>query len=121
MTPPLPPGSTAPSHSRFANACVLAATVSGSSLAIIDATAVNVALPAIQKGFDADITALQWVVESYALLLGALILVGGVLGDHLGRKRLVAIGVLILLGRGHIRWRPGMRAGVGAKREEEEV
>jgi len=73
----------------------LAATVSGSSLAIIDATAVNVALPAIQQGFDADITALQWVVESYALLLGAPILVGGVLGDHLGRKRLFAIGVLI--------------------------
>ena len=95
MTAPLPPENTAPSHSRFADACVLAATVSGSSLAIIDATAINVALPAIQLGFDADITALQWVVESYALLLGALILVGGVLGDHLGRKRLFAIGVLI--------------------------
>ena len=77
MTASLPPGGTAPSHSRFADACVLAATVSGSSLAIIDATAVNVALPAIQQSFDADITALQWVVESYALLLGALILVGG--------------------------------------------
>ena len=80
---------------RFADICVLAATVTGSSLAIIDATAVNVALPAIQKGFDADITALQWVVESYALFLGALILIGGVLGDHLGRKRLFAIGVVI--------------------------
>ena len=85
----------APTHSRFADVCVLAATVSGSSLAIIDATAVNVALPAIQQDFDADIAALQWVVESYALLLGALILVGGVLGDHLGRKRLFAIGVII--------------------------
>ena len=85
----------APTHSRFADVCVLAATVSGSSLAIIDATAVNVALPAIQQDFDADIAALQWVVESYALLLGALILVGGVLGDHLGRRRLFAIGVII--------------------------
>ena len=83
MTAPLLPGGTAPFHSRFADACVLAATVSGSSLAIIDATAVNVALPAIQQGFNADITALQWDVESYALPLGALILVGGVLGDHL--------------------------------------
>jgi len=92
---PLPPEGGAPSHSRFADICVLAATVSGSSLAIIDATAVNVALPAIQLGFGADIAALQWVVESYALLLGALILVGGVLGDHLGRKRLFAIGVVI--------------------------
>ena len=82
-------------HSRFTNICVLAVTVAGSSLAIIDATAVNVALPAIQQSFDADITALQWVVESYALLLGALILLGGVLGDHLGRKRLFAIGVII--------------------------
>ena len=95
MSAPLPPEATAPTHSRFADVCVLAATVSGSSLAIIDATAVNVALPAIQQGFDADIAALQWVVESYALLLGALILVGGVLGDHLERKRLFAIGVII--------------------------
>ena len=69
--------------------------MSGSSIAIIDATAVNVALPAIQRGFDADIAALQWVVESYALFLAALILVGGVLGDHLGRKRLFAIGTVI--------------------------
>ncbi len=69
--------------------------MSGSSIAIIDATAVNVALPAIQRGFDADIAALQWVVESYALFLSALILVGGVLGDHLGRKRLFAIGTVI--------------------------
>ncbi|MDP6474473.1 MAG: MFS transporter [Alphaproteobacteria bacterium] len=89
-----PPERCAPPHSRFADACVLAATVSGSSIAIIDATAVNVALPAIQRGFDADIAALQWVVESYALFLAALILVGGVLGDHLGRKRLFAIGVI---------------------------
>jgi EmrB/QacA subfamily drug resistance transporter len=89
------PSREAPLHSRFADICVLAATVCGSSLAIIDATAVNVALPAIQRGFDADIAALQWVVESYALFLGALILVGGVLGDHLGRKRLFAIGTVI--------------------------
>ena len=88
--PPLPAAG-----GRFTDICVLAATVTGSSLAIIDATAVNVALPAIQRSFDADITALQWVVESYALFLGALILVGGVLGDHLGRKRLFAIGVII--------------------------
>lgn len=84
-----------PPSRRFADICVLAATVTGSSLAIIDATAVNVALPAIQQGFDADIAALQWVVESYSLFLGALILLGGVLGDHLGRKRLFAIGVII--------------------------
>ena len=88
-------GPSTPPRNRFANICVLAATVSGSSLAIIDSTAINVALPAIQDGFDADITALQWVIESYSLFLGALILVGGVLGDHFGRKRMLAIGVII--------------------------
>ncbi len=88
-------GPSTPPRNRFANICVLAATVSGSSLAIIDSTAINVALPAIQDGFDADITALQWVIESYSLFLGALILVGGVLGDHFGRKRMFAIGVII--------------------------
>ena len=95
MTAPDPTGDTAPLHSRFADRCVLAATVCGSSLAIIDATAINVALPAIQAGFNADIAALQWVIESYSLFLGALILVGGVMGDHLGRKRMFAIGVII--------------------------
>ena len=95
MTAPDPTGDSAPLHSRFADRCVLAATVCGSSLAIIDATAINVALPAIQAGFNADIAALQWVIESYSLFLGALILVGGVMGDHLGRKRMFAIGVII--------------------------
>jgi EmrB/QacA subfamily drug resistance transporter len=100
--PEPPPGAASPhisthgsTHGRFADICVLVATVCGSSLAIIDATAVNVALPAIQAGFDADIAALQWVVESYSLFLGALILVGGVLGDHYGRKRMFAIGVVL--------------------------
>src|SRR3981081_349208 len=72
---------------------VLAATVLGSSMAFIDGTVVNVALPAIQANFHATVTDLQWVVESYGLFLGALILVGGALGDLFGRRRVLWVGV----------------------------
>src|SRR3981081_3637472 len=72
---------------------VLAATVLGSSMAFIDGTVVNVALPAIQANFHATVTDLQWVVESYGLFLGALILVGGSLGDLFGRRRVFLVGV----------------------------
>ncbi len=58
---------------------VLAATIIGSSMAFIDATVVNVALPVLQKELAASVTELQWIVESYALFLAALILVGGTL------------------------------------------
>jgi EmrB/QacA subfamily drug resistance transporter len=74
---------------------VLAATILGSSLAFIDGTVVNVALPAIQKDLNATASELQWVVESYALFLAALVLVGGSLGDHYGRRRIFGIGVII--------------------------
>ena len=72
---------------------VLVATVLGSSLAFIDSTVVNVALPAIQSNFRATVTDLQWVVESYGLFLSALILVGGSLGDLFGRRRVFVVGV----------------------------
>jgi hypothetical protein len=65
---------------------VLAATVIGSSMAFIDGTVVNVALPALQTSFHAAVVNVQWVVESYGLFLGALILVGGSLGDLFGRR-----------------------------------
>src|SRR3981081_1512783 len=74
---------------------VLAATVLGSSMAFIDGTVVNVALPAIQANFHASVVDLQWVVESYGLFLGALILVGGSLGDLFGHRLIFAIGVAI--------------------------
>jgi MFS family permease len=74
---------------------VLAATILGSSMAFIDGTVVNVALPALQADLGATAVDAQWVVESYALFLGALILVGGSLGDHLGRRRIFALGVVI--------------------------
>src|SRR2546422_5253082 len=72
----------------------LVATILGSSLTFIDATVVNVALPALQADLHATITDVQWVIEAYALFLGALILVGGSMGDQFGRKRLFLLGVM---------------------------
>src|ERR1700688_3294873 len=72
---------------------ILAATILGSSLAFIDGTVVNVALPAIQANFHTTVVDVQWVVESYGLFLGALILVGGSLGDLFGRRRMFLAGV----------------------------
>jgi MFS family permease len=65
---------------------ILAATILGSSMAFIDSTVVNVALPVLQTSFHATVVDVQWVVESYGLFLGALILVGGSLGDLFGRR-----------------------------------
>src|SRR5262249_26274006 len=76
-------------------AWVLAATILGSSMAFIDSTVVNVALPALQSSLHAAITDVQWVVESYALFLAALILTGGSLGDLYGRPKIFGFGVVI--------------------------
>src|SRR5271169_4458377 len=77
---------------KEARAWVLAATILGSSMAFIDGTVVNVALPALQSSFHATVVDVQWVVESYGLSLSALILVGGALGDSLGRRLMFLIG-----------------------------
>jgi EmrB/QacA subfamily drug resistance transporter len=74
---------------------VLTATIVGSSLTFIDGTVVNVALPVLQTKLRATITDVQWIVEAYALLLGALILVGGSMGDQYGRKRVFLSGVVL--------------------------
>jgi EmrB/QacA subfamily drug resistance transporter len=74
---------------------ILAATILGSSMAFIDGTVVNVALPALQSSLNASVVDVQWVVEAYALFLAALLLAGGSLGDHFGRKRIYAIGVVL--------------------------
>lgn len=74
---------------------VLAATIIASAMAFIDGSVVSIAIPAIQSSFGADIQALQWVVNSYLLFLGALILVGGGLGDRIGRRRIFQIGIVI--------------------------
>src|SRR4026208_1271254 len=76
------------------NRWTLTATVLASSMTFIDATVVNVALPALQADLQATITDVQWVIEAYALFLGALILVGGSMGDQFGRKRVFLMGVI---------------------------
>jgi EmrB/QacA subfamily drug resistance transporter len=73
---------------------VLAATILGSSMAFIDSTVVNVALPALQSNLRATVVDVQWVIETYGLFLSALILVGGALGDDLGRRKMFLLGVL---------------------------
>ena len=73
---------------------VLVATALGSSMAFIDTTIVNIALPGLQVALDASAAEVQWVVESYVLVLGALILVGGALGDRYGQMRIFRYGVI---------------------------
>ncbi|GAB3970603.1 MFS transporter [Actinoallomurus acanthiterrae] len=72
---------------------VLAGTVLGSSLAMLDATIVNVALPRIGKEFGASLAGLQWTINAYTLTLAGLILLGGSLGDRFGRRKVFTIGV----------------------------
>lgn len=74
---------------------LLVATIVASGLAFIDFSAINVALPAIQKEFDLKGKQLLWIVNSYTLLLSALILLGGTLGDYFGRKKVFIIGILV--------------------------
>lgn len=74
---------------------VLATSILGSSMAFIDGTVVNVALAAIQTDLQTTVSGVQWVVESYALFLAALLLVGGVAGDVYGRRRVFVTGVVI--------------------------
>ena len=74
---------------------ILVATILGSSMAFIDGSVVNIALPVLQRDLNATSADVQWVVEVYSLFLSTLILVGGALGDHVGRRRIYALGVLI--------------------------
>ncbi|WP_369234384.1 MFS transporter [Streptomyces sp. R21] len=73
---------------------ILLTTVLGSSMAMLDSTVVNVALPRIGRDLDADLTALQWTVNAYMVTLAGLILLGGALGDHFGRRKIFVIGVV---------------------------
>ncbi len=74
---------------------IIAATVLGSALVFIDGTIVSIALPIIQTGFGASTFDAQWVIEAYTLVLGALMLLSGALGDRYGRKRLFISGVVV--------------------------
>lgn len=87
MSPPAAAGPARP-------ALLLAATILGSAIVFIDSTVVNVALPALARDLDASLAEQQWVVEAYLLTLGSLVLVGGSLGDLLGRRRVFVWGVI---------------------------
>ena len=86
----------APSLGReYSGRWVLTATILASSMAFIDGTVVNVALPALQKELNASVVDVQWVIEAYSLFLAALLLVGGSLGDQYGRRRVFLTGVAV--------------------------
>ncbi len=82
---------------RRAQLWILAATIIGSSMAFIDGTVVNVALPAIQRFLGASLANGQWVIEAYELMMAALLLIGGAAGDRFGRRRVFAIGVGVFI------------------------
>jgi EmrB/QacA subfamily drug resistance transporter len=75
----------------------LVATIIGSSMALLDGSVVNIALPAIQQALYADATATQWIVNGYLLLLGALVLIGGSAADLYGRRRIFVLGVAVFI------------------------
>jgi EmrB/QacA subfamily drug resistance transporter len=81
--------------SRARGRWILAATIIASSMAFIDGTVVNVALPALQENLNATAIDVQWVIEAYSLLLSALLLVGGSLSDHYGRRRIFLLGTTV--------------------------
>ncbi len=87
-----PPGMAAPADARFTR-CVLWTTILASSMAFIDGSVVNVGLPAIRDGLNAEPAGLQWVINAYLLPLGALLLLGGAAGDRLGRKAVFITGI----------------------------
>src|SRR5512143_2809291 len=83
----------ADARSGVSGAWVLTATILASSMAFIDGTALNVALPALQADLHASGVQLLWVVNAYLVMLAALIPIGGSLGDVLGRKKIFAVGI----------------------------
>jgi EmrB/QacA subfamily drug resistance transporter len=80
---------------RASRPWILAATILGSSLVFIDMTVVGIALPVLQAAFHSSAAAAQWVVEAYTLVLGALMLLAGALGDRYGRRLLFIAGVVV--------------------------
>ncbi|HEX2264368.1 MAG TPA: MFS transporter, partial [Pseudonocardiaceae bacterium] len=88
------PPSTGARMGTPAGRWVLLATISGSGMALLDATVVNIALPSIAADLGTDFRTLQWIVNAYTLTLAALILLAGALGDHFGRRRIFLLGVV---------------------------
>ncbi len=88
-------GDLAAAKTAAAGRWTLLAAIVGSGMSFIDGTAVNVALPVMQRDLNATSAQMQWVVEGYSLFLSALILIGGSLGDLFGRRRAFAIGIVL--------------------------
>ena len=88
-------GAVVSEHPETARRLVLAGTVLGSSLAFIDGSAVNLALPVMQQQLGGDVASAQWIMNAYALMLGALVLAGGAAADRYGRKRVFLVGVVL--------------------------
>jgi len=102
MKPPCDQAVIESDHTRVpctkaAEPWILVVTILGSSMAFIDSTVVNVALPALQSNLGGTVIDVQWVIESYALFLSALILVGGSMGDLFGRRRMFLAGVVVFV------------------------
>jgi EmrB/QacA subfamily drug resistance transporter len=76
---------------------IMVAAILASAMAFIDATALNVILPSLQKSLNASGTDLFWILNAYLLMLASLILVGGSLGDKLGRKKIFMLGILVFI------------------------
>lgn len=76
---------------------IMVSAILASAMAFIDATALNVVLPALQKNLNASGTDLFWILNAYLLMLAALILIGGAMGDKLGRKKIFMIGIAIFI------------------------
>ncbi|MDR3488076.1 MAG: MFS transporter [Bradyrhizobium sp.] len=76
---------------------VLVATITASSMAFIDGSVVQIALPAVQRDLGADFATLQWIVSIYNLFLGALVMVGGAVGDSIGRRRVFVLGTVLFI------------------------
>src|ERR1700748_522593 len=76
---------------------IMVSAILASSMAFIDATALNVVLPSLQKSFNASGADLFWILNAYLLMLASLIILGGSLGDKLGRKKVFITGILIFM------------------------
>src|SRR5215470_3191535 len=109
-------GAAPPASSAAGRSWVLAAAVLGSTLAYVDESVVNVALPGIESDLHATLAAMQWVINAYTLCMSALLLVGGAAADQFGRRRMFVIGVLVFavasLGCG---LSPNVEALIGAR------
>src|ERR1700759_3150649 len=83
--------------SSTAGKWIMVSSILASSMAFIDGTALNVVLPSLQKSLHATGADLFWILNAYLLMLAALILVGGSLGDRLGRKKVFMTGIIIFI------------------------